>query len=331
MGTAYRKSRHSVGGPISRSGLYLLFTNSFYFGLIDTRQGVFQGKHEPMISEEQYWRAQELLGRKGRPRPKKHRFAYTGLIRCGTCGGMVTAEKKVNRYGYRYVYYHCTKKDRRNPCREKCIEAEELEQQIAEFLSRIHVSEDLLRVGLEYLAQKDEGTKKRQEAARSSLTKAISDVDRRLANLNQMRLKDLLNDDEYIAEKKCIMKEKTALQHALGDNQDGVNSTSELAREALTFAHHAMEAFKRGSLEEKRAILENIGSNLSLSGKKLRIEAAKPFVVLEEGLTELRHSVAPFEPPNSGLVDGTSNHSAKHITQWCAQLTMLEPTSRTGC
>ena len=63
------------------------------------------------------------------------------MIRCGSCGGMVTAEKKVNRYGYHYVYYHCTKKDRKNPCREPYVEAEELERQIAEFLSRIHVSE----------------------------------------------------------------------------------------------------------------------------------------------------------------------------------------------
>ena len=78
--------------------------------------------------------------------------------------------------------------------------------------------------GLEYFAKKAEGTKKLKKrlALRSQ---RLSEVDRRLANLNQMRLKDLLNDEEYIAEKKCILKEKTALQHALGDNQDGVNST----------------------------------------------------------------------------------------------------------
>ena len=64
-----------------------------------------------MVTEEEFWRAQSFLGKKGRPRPKTRRFAFTGMIRCGSCGGMITAEEKVNRYGYHYIYYHCTKKD----------------------------------------------------------------------------------------------------------------------------------------------------------------------------------------------------------------------------
>jgi len=317
-GLRARKSRHSAGGPMSRSGLYLLFTNPFYYGLIEARQGVFQGKHEPMITEEQFWRVQELLGRNGRPRPKKHRFAYTGMIRCGTCGGMVTAEEKVNRYGYHYVYYHCTKKDRGNPCREKCIEVEELEQQIADSLSRIHVPDSLLRVGLEYLAKETEGDKEKQDATRTSLAKALSEFDRRFTNLNQMRLKDLLTDDEYLAEKKTLLTEKVRLQHVLGDDQNGNKNASAQATEALTFAHQAVETFKRGSLEEKRDILQNVGSNLTLSGKKLLIEAAKPFVILEDGLTVIRGVPEPLEPPNSGFNYGDYRETPALISQWCA-------------
>lgn len=48
-----------------------------------------------MITEEEFDRVQKLLGRKGRPRPKRHRFAFTGLMNCGTCGAMITAEEKI--------------------------------------------------------------------------------------------------------------------------------------------------------------------------------------------------------------------------------------------
>lgn len=47
-----------------------------------------------MITQEEYERVQILLGRKGKPRIKRHNFAFTGLIRCGECGAMVTADEK---------------------------------------------------------------------------------------------------------------------------------------------------------------------------------------------------------------------------------------------
>src|SRR2546428_577567 len=87
-------------------------------------------RHEPMITLEQFERAQILLGKVGRSRPKQHVFAYTGLIRCGSCGCSVTAEQKVNRYGSHYVYYHCTRKKRGVVCSERCTEEHDLEEQI---------------------------------------------------------------------------------------------------------------------------------------------------------------------------------------------------------
>ncbi|MFH1561852.1 MAG: recombinase family protein, partial [Nitrospirota bacterium] len=62
-----------IGGkPLSLSGLYKLFGNPFYYGLIERKEGVFQGIHEPMITEDEFWKVHEILGRKGRPRPQKH-------------------------------------------------------------------------------------------------------------------------------------------------------------------------------------------------------------------------------------------------------------------
>jgi hypothetical protein len=75
-----------------------------------------------------------------------------------------------------------------------------------------------------------------------------------------------------------------------------------------------------GTLEEKRALLTNIGSNLTLSGKKLLIEASKPFVILENGLRALTGSGGPFEPPGSGFTEGQNKESPSLITQWCTQL-----------
>ena len=54
-----------------------------------------------MITREEYDKAQAILGKKGKQRPKTREFAYTGTVRCGECGAMITAEAKVNRFGSR--------------------------------------------------------------------------------------------------------------------------------------------------------------------------------------------------------------------------------------
>lgn len=141
----------NCGKCLSRSALYKIFKNPFYYGLIERKEGVYQGKHQPMITEDEFYRAQEILGRKGKQRPKVREFAFTGLIRCDECGCMITAEEKINRFGSHYTYYRCTKKKRNLKCSQKYIEVKQLEKQMLQYLDRIYVPPKFLKDGLDYL------------------------------------------------------------------------------------------------------------------------------------------------------------------------------------
>ena len=97
-----------------------------------------------MVTDEEFWKVQSYLGRKGLPRPQKPReFAYTGsLIRCGECGCSITAEghTKTNKGDGRihsWTYYRCTKKKPGAACRQTFIEVQELGRQIKSFLETI--------------------------------------------------------------------------------------------------------------------------------------------------------------------------------------------------
>src|SRR3989339_1105944 len=129
---------------LARSGFYRTLYNPFYYGWFEWPRGSGnwrKGKHEPMITREEFDRIQQLLHPGQKPKPEKHTFAYTGMIRCGECGCMITAENKVkrNKQGgeHYYTYYRCTK--RKGPCSQKYIEVRELEKQIAKTLSDIKV------------------------------------------------------------------------------------------------------------------------------------------------------------------------------------------------
>ncbi len=311
----FRTRTHKKTGnkPLTPSGLYEIFGNPFYHGLIKRKEGVFQGKHEPMITEEEYWRAQEILGRKGRPRPKNHQFAFTGLIRCAECGSMVTAEERDNRYGYHYVYYHCTKKKRNIVCHQRYINIKNLEDQIKEYLGKIHIPKKLLDLALEYLKEEEKDEGERYLNVRRSIEKALVDCQRKLENLNQMRLKELIDDEEYLNEKKKLMGERCSLGERLKNGYGNGNQALELTEKTIIFANQAKDRFQNGSLEDKRSILQGLGSNLFLKDQKLILQAEKPFIILEEGLKRVNTETYPLEPVKSGSVEPQSELSFSQI------------------
>jgi hypothetical protein len=49
----------------------------------------------------------------------------------------------------------------------------------------------------------------------------------------------------------------------------------------------------------------------------LRIDAKKPFFVLEEGLKTLRAKNPSFEPPQNGVDKLQNGDAHAHITHWC--------------
>jgi len=307
-----------IGAPMYLSNVYKIFLNPFYYGIIERKEGVFPGKHEPMITEKEYWGAQELLGRKGRSRPKTHRFAFTGLIRCGECGGAITAEEKTNHYGSHYTYYHCTKKIRDVKCTQKTIRAEEMERQLLEYLDRIHVPKKLLDFTLDKLKEHEKISVQKEADRKVPLQKACSDCGRRLDNLNQMRLRDLIGDEEYSKEKRKLLDEKTRLEQSIENLKRNLGKEHELTAQTFVFANEAKGRFEKGGPEEKKTILRGIGSNFLLRDKKLSIQAEKPFSILENGL--------PRVLGQNDRIELTENHTNKRElllssadTQlWCA-------------
>src|SRR5258707_2637799 len=94
---------------------------------------------------EELKRVRELRGRREGPPPHHRHFAFTGMIRCGECGLLITAEEKINRYGSRYTYYHCTKRRPDYRCRQRSVTVQYLEQQIETFLETLQVPRTLHR------------------------------------------------------------------------------------------------------------------------------------------------------------------------------------------
>jgi hypothetical protein len=127
---------------------------------------------------------------------------------------------------------------------------------------------------------------------------------RRIDNLVKLKTSpdnangSLLSDDEYARQRSELLKEKSALEELLNDTGHRIEQWVRLAEQTFEFASTAQARFNEGDAATKKEILLTIGSNLSLKDKKFRIEAAKPFFLLENSLSGSEAETPPIEPEN---------------------------------
>ncbi|MEJ6789538.1 recombinase family protein [Brevundimonas sp. BR2-1] len=266
-----------MGRPLALATVYKILSNRFYVGEITHAGTAYPGRHRPMITHAEFESVQARLRRPDRPRPSRHRFAFTGLIRCGACGGMVTAEHKTNAYGARYVYYHCAKRRLGPRCPERSIEVRDLERQIVAFLSGLTVPDGLADWGRDRLRVTSKAEAAFREVRRKAVDKAFAATEAQLRELTGLRLRRMIDDAEFGAERQRLDRELAALRQGRTDAAAKPSEVIELFEGVVSFSKQAVDRFSSGDQTTRRRILELVGSNFSLRGKKLTIQAANLF------------------------------------------------------
>lgn len=251
-----RETKRSGGRSMSMSEIYRIFNNPFYYGYFKYKGVLYKGLHDPMITIEDFERVQEILGNKNKPKPKTHIFAFTGIIRCGHCGCLVTAEEKnkfiksTKQYA-KYVYYRCTKKKRELNCKEAPIKVENLEKQIVDEIAKYTIPEEFKNWALNILKKEN----KKEIDDRSKIYKAQNNkylnLQRQLDNLTDLRIRELITDDNFLKKKNELQNEITNIREKLNLNQDRGQNWVELVERAFNFAAYARERFINGDMHRQ--------------------------------------------------------------------------------
>ena len=109
-----------------------MFSNPIYYGHFKYGGEVHEGKHPPIVSKKLFDDVRAVIDERWRWTPKEAKRtpkAFMGLLRCGGCGGGITAEIQKG-----HTYYRCTRKNRVKRCRQPFIREEDLDAQISALL-----------------------------------------------------------------------------------------------------------------------------------------------------------------------------------------------------
>ncbi|MBI4080438.1 MAG: recombinase family protein, partial [Candidatus Levybacteria bacterium] len=327
-----RKTKRQGGRPLSKAGWYKLLADPYLYGLMIRREGETMGEHKPMLNKDEFERLQIILGRKGKPRIAKHEFAYKEVLKCGGCGGSVTAEERwqiicpqcktkfhrakntdkckecgilieemKNPKILHYVHYHCTK--RAHPdCTQGSIPLKVLEKQIDEELSKFEIKEEFRDWAIQYLNELNDKEASERNVSQNNAKETHRDVVKKLDNLTKMFIspqnvdKDVLTEEEYLAQRKSLLSEKESLVRLVKEIDKQQDQWHELSVKTFNFACYARYWFDHGDLKEKTEILGALGSNLTIKDKTLRVDGQSPFLIISDGLRRIEGMSGMFEP-----------------------------------
>jgi hypothetical protein len=280
------------------------------------------------ISEEMYWENQKILGDKGRPRPSKNKlsFAYTGQTTCGGCGGVVTAEHKYqvicdcrHKFSYinktqcpkcetavdaiekptylHYVYYHCTKTKDKN-CREGSVQEVYIDDTLASyFKANLKISKSLHDWCVANLETLDTNDVRDDSEKKASLQATLLKKQNEYRELVLMKTRAQIDDDDFGMLKGALKGEIEGLESAVGNIGKAVGqATIKRAKRAFELSLGIDDIFRNGTAQEKKEMLIEIQSNLTLTGKKLNVYNTGVYKKIIDGLLLAKSENPSFEP-----------------------------------
>jgi site-specific DNA recombinase len=236
-GLSAEKIRGSInkkyGKKISKQGVLNILTNICYLGKVTVKaykgdpQVVVNGYHDAIISEEQFYGAQDILRGKRRKHNRKDNrevFPLKEIMKCRVCGSTFTASITTKNKGLnKYAYYHCPKTKGHDRFAKQIVES-----CFEDILSEFKVKEEILalyqRVVIETINSHNKGIL----AEKNKIESELERVGKRIRNAEDMLADDAGDRDAYLGmlrrfreeENTLIMKHATLKAQAMPKSSD---------------------------------------------------------------------------------------------------------------
>ena len=262
------------GKPLALGSIKRLLMHPFYIGQFYLKGVLYEASHEPLISRDLFERVQEVMARRGKVHTqRKHTFPFLGLLRCGECGGAITAERQKGHH-----YYRCTKK--LGPCTQRYIREEALAAQVRQAVQQVALSEAWAEKMLgrieEWKVEAAQTSADFAEAQQSHLSAIQAKLDRLL----DAHLDEVITREEYLGRKEKLLREKSAVTDRLAKIERNGKHWLEPLESFINAAHQAHTVAGGHDLKSLKDFLKRIGSNLRLSGQTLRVSYENPWAIL---------------------------------------------------
>lgn len=264
------------GKPLRKDAITRILTNPFYYGYFIYKDKLYKGKHQPLVSKKLFDQVQAIHSsrswKRTTNRPKQ--WPFTNLIRCGHCHMMVTAELQRKHYQHggkqRFIYYHCTRKNKQLNCRQPFIRQPELNQQLSKLIASVHMPKTMATWFLEKIKAERQQKQVIVDKLQNSLEQKTKTIDDQLDRLLKLFLEGDIDQDQHRQQRKLLLTKKRQFESKLISLHQAPDQWLEPMEDWIKLAVKAKKiASLKQNLGEKRSFLQKSGSNLTLKDRKV--------------------------------------------------------------
>ena len=285
------------GKSFKRDKISSMFSNPFYYGYFRYTGELYPGIHEPIIAKKLFDKVQEILKQRSKPKRKeKIPKAFTGLLRCGECEKMVTAEIQKG-----HIYYRCTKKSQNYRCQQPFIREEDLNRQLTVMMQKVSLRQDWAEWMLNKLKEEEKLSAQSCFAFVQENQSKIKNLKLKLQLLLDSFLDQVVERESYLPKKSEMLSKIKTLEEQTIRFEQKQNDWLEPFQSWIKEAANTTKIAKSDNLFTKKELLLKIfGSNLILVNKKAHGEAQNAWAAIRAArrcfVVEPRVGIEPTTP-----------------------------------
>ncbi len=272
-----RSDIQKMGLKISRNNLSNILRNPVYFGKIvvptkdDEPQTLVEGVHEGIITEDTFYKVQEILKNRVKSRNRsqynrqREELPLRGKLHCSRCKSKMTGSASRSQNGKRFFYYHC------NSCRKERYNAIKLNDVFTSILSDFKFTKQsklLYKEVLKSLALSDD---KGQENKKQLLKEKLQQVVKRLESLQDLLVDGKIDHDAYDSAYSRYSSQKQEIKEQL----ENLNRHNSSFKQDFEKAYKVLDEFDtiyiNTDIHGKQRLIGSIfPENIEFDGKKCR-------------------------------------------------------------
>ena len=234
-----------------------LLKNETYLGKVKYKDKVYEGQHEPIITQELFDLVQlevekrqiSALEKYNNPRPFRAKYMLSGLMKCGYCGASLGLKyTRKDKNGISHHKYQCRNrhsKDLEKRCESGWYSQEELEKDVIKELERLKLNPKYRN---ETLAKKEETIKVEE------IKKQLERINKQVSKLTELYLDEIITRKELDEKNAKIKTERQFLEEQLENQKSNVMS---IRKRKLTRLLKDFDVEKM-SYEDASKIVKNI-------------------------------------------------------------------------
>ena len=237
---------------ISKQFLNKILNNSLYAGIIEHKflDKPVKALFEPIISEEEYYRAQGILhGKKRAVKPRLRinpDFPLRYFVRCPYCNKTLTGSWSTGR-NKKYAYYHCVTKG----CEYKSVKKEKLEMDFIKYLKELKPKDIVIDKFCKAVEAKWKEEISEQNDYRRKLTEEINKLEDKRERINELVINGTFDRGTYKEQISIVEGQIAVKKIELSETEVEVNDINSFINYCNYFIKNISKLWIRSEIELK--------------------------------------------------------------------------------